>query len=266
LVSRVQNTSGERIKELTDAVIHGGQMHLYDLGFLENADFGKWRIEKDLCQCIGTFCERLKPRRVLEFGSGLSTLVLAQEVSKGNIQEVISIDHLADFPGHPREVIVQKGLERVVRFYSFPVAVQWFAGKLLQFYAIPDDFYGKVGQIDLVIIDGPPYFYNGREAALYSVFPSLSLNAIVLLDDAKRKDKEQRYLANWKSYLDGQVEVENFLNEFKKGLGVVTVRHKGGKTVPFSYAERFSDSFRSLKLEAQQKLLVLAKHLLRRKT
>ena len=216
----------------------------YDLSFLEDPCYGKWRIEKDLCQFIGSICEELKPERVLEFGTGLSTHILANEACKGNIKELWSIDHLSDFPGHPKHVLKK---EKFANFCYFPLKLKYIAGKIFYFYSIPKDFFEKIGPIDLVIIDGPPYYYNSREAAMYIVYPYLNNNALILLDDAGRKNKEGLYIENWKSYFGANIEEALFLNEFKKGLACLCHTGRGDKCFKFNIKDRMRDSLIGLR-------------------
>lgn len=221
----------------------------YDLSFLEGAAFGGWSIEKDACRFIGKVCETLRPRRVLEFGTGLSTRVLAHEAAKGNVEKIWSVDHLADFPGHPRDMLAPgKGREQV-NFRRFPIKLTFLAGKIFQFYSVPKDFFNETGELNLVIIDGPPYYYNSREAALYMVYPHLSDSSLVLLDDANRINREQLYLNNWKRYFGSNIESMLFLDDFKKGLACIWPTGLKKEISPLAFSERFKDSCDSLRCE-----------------
>jgi len=233
----------------------------YDMGFLKRPEFGGWRIEEDTARLIGRACEEFKPRHVLEFGTGLSTLVLANEASKGNVERIWSVDHLKDFPGHPRGII---GKDGPVEFCHLPIRLTTSAGKLFQFYSVTEDFLKKVGPIDLVIIDGPPYYYNSREASLYKVYPYLSKDAVILLDDAGRKGREEVYLSNWKRYFGDKIETNIFLKEFKKGLAYVRPVDANGKISGFKAIERIKDSSKTIKYELLRILRYMRDRLVRR--
>lgn len=217
-------------------------LETYDISFLRSAEYGGWCMEKDTCQFIGRLCEKIKPQRVLEFGTGLSTLVLAHEAAKGNVGKIWSIDHLADFPGHPREILAQSNEKRLVDFCHFSLKLTYLGGKIFLFYAFPKDFFNEIGLLDLVIIDGPPYYYNGREAALYAVYPHLSPKGLILLDDAGRKKKEQVYLKNWKRYYGRNIDNVIFLDEFKKGLACIWLTDYKDPISTFTFGERLKDS------------------------
>lgn len=219
----------------------------YDLSYLDNPEYGGWRLEKDACQFIGKYCETFKPRRVLEFGSGLSTLILAHEASRGNVEKVWSIDHMLDFPGHPAKALTDRGNARFVMLHRFPITLRYSAGKLFQFYKIPRSLLREIVSLDLLIIDGPPYFFNGREAALYVVHPLLTRKALVIMDDARRKNREQAYLGNWRYYYGRNIETVMLLKQFRKGLACVRITGHDDPITPFPLRQRLGDSWAAMK-------------------
>lgn len=224
-------------------------LETYDLSFLENPSYGGWRIEKDTCQFLGRVCETFRPRHVLEFGTGLSTIILAHEASKGNIEKIWSIDHLIDFYNHPRKILERNCHDRFVNFLSFPLKLTFLAGKIFQFYSMPKDFFKEIRFLDLVIIDGPPYYYNGREAALYLVYPYLSQRGLVVLDDANRENREQVYFKNWKDYFGENIDGAIFKDEFKKGLACIWPSGRKAAISNFKFIQRLKDSSITLKCE-----------------
>lgn len=230
----------ETIRDIT----RQDELRKYDLEFLNKPAFGGWRMEEDACRFIGRLCEELKPKRILEFGSGLSTLILAHEVSKGNIEKIYSVDHLKDFSGHPREIIKEK--KAAVEFRHFPIRLKSYEGKLFQFYSVPEDFLESIAPLDLVIIDGPPYYYNSREAALYAVYHYMSPKGMVLLDDANRHNRETLYLERWKTHFGGNIDVRIFRDEFKKGLASITMTNIKKPISRFSVKERSGEACKSI--------------------
>lgn len=232
---------GHTVQKLVDQSERGS----YDIGYICDARFGGWRLQKDACQYIGRICETLRPRRVVEFGSGLSTLLLAHEIKRGNIEEVWSIDHLYDFPGHPRQRIQEVGLDKKVHFLHCPIRPSIFGGKLFNFFDIPKGLLEDIKPVDLVIIDGPPYYFESREAALYAVFAALSKRSLVLLDDAGRQNYEQVYLRNWQRYFGKNIETVIFEKEFKKGLACVWLTGTVVSLTPFPRTERAIASMRA---------------------
>ena len=229
------------------ALVSSESLASYDISYLFNPEFGKWRLAEDACRFLGRICEVLKPRVVVEYGSGLSTLILLEEVRKGNVGEIRSVDHLETFPGHPSEAINDtEQSDAPVQFFFRPIRPRWLAGKLFQFYKKSDDGWLGSLPVDLVIIDGPPYYFDSREAALYEIFDNHSPNALVILDDANRQNREQVYLANWKRYYEGAIKSDIFLEQFEKGLACVWKTGAVVPVKPFPVSERMFSSFRAI--------------------
>ncbi|MBI3090355.1 MAG: class I SAM-dependent methyltransferase [Candidatus Tectomicrobia bacterium] len=224
----------------------------YDLGYLGDISFGGWRLQRDTCQFLGRYCEEVRPKRVLEFGSGVSTRILAHEAARGHVQQVWSIDHLPDFPGHPRFGLAAQGLQQFVQFVTCPIRLRYVAGKVFQHYALSRAFLKQLGRLDLVLIDGPPYFFNSREPALYLLFEHLAPGSLVLLDDANRRQREQRYLRNWQAYFGPAVETLLLLDEFKKGLALTWRTEAAPWPRRFPPRERLAESWLSLHKEFQR--------------
>lgn len=221
----------------------------YDLGYLGDLSFGGWRLQRDTCQFLGRYCEEVRPKRVLEFGTGLSTRILAHEAARGHVQQVWCIDHLADFPGHPRAALAARGQQQFVQFVTCPIRLRYVAGKVFQYYALSRTFLKQLGLFDLVLIDGPPYFFNSREPALYLLFEHLAPGSLVLLDDANRREREQRYLRNWQAYFGPGVETVVLLDDFKKGLALTWRTAAAPSPLRFPLRERREESWLSLRQE-----------------
>lgn len=130
-----------------------------------------------------------KPRRILELGSGSSTVLIARALLKlGHPAELhVSVDHDARYLRLTRELARLNGVEHLIRFEHCPLESrpEW---------AHP--WYSRIAEVaadakfDLLLVDGPPAYESGkdraREPALDVLAESLGPNAIVLLDDANR--------------------------------------------------------------------------------
>ena len=235
------------MRNLMNQLIQPDSLNSYDLTYLENPKFKNWSIFKDTAQLIGRYCETVRPKNIVEFGTGLSTLIFAHEAFKGHVHNVWTIDHFTDFPGHPQKTIEEKYPDQRIRFECFPTKRRYMAGKLFEFYSLPDSYFEKTQHIDLVFIDGPPFYYNhGREAALYWIYPYLSDNAVILMDDGERIQMEQRYLKSWKSYFNGNIDCQLYVEEFGKGLCCAWKTGRNNPVHPFPFQERVRYSWKSL--------------------
>jgi len=161
-----------------------------------------WAISPEFANILISLIRERKPRLVLEMGSGVSTLVTAyclQEIGAG---AVVSLDHDELFAAISAADIVKHQLQGTATIIYAPikeVAIGdkkwlWYDMKRLQ----------NLEPIDMLIIDGPPGSIQrlARYPALPILFHLLSDDAIVILDDAFRKD-EREIVKLWLKELGG---------------------------------------------------------------
>lgn len=156
-------------------------------------DASSWSIgEATFNKIIETIRARRPPRRLVEFGSGPSSVRLALAFPDAEILALESDEQCyeetkalqAEFVGDGRLEVRYKPL----KFQTYGT------GQILSYEA--DDFFGDE-QVDCVIVDGPPFYtLRGREVCLYQVYPKLAVGGLVFLDDYSRAD-EQTMMQNW---------------------------------------------------------------------
>lgn len=143
--------------------------------------------------------EELRPRVILELGSGSSTVIVARALQTlGDPPEThIAIDHDLRYLRKTIQLARMNGVEQFVRFEHCPLAP--VPGYALPWYSNVAEAIGRA-HIDLVIVDGPPAYEPGqeksREPALPVVRRFLSERAVVILDDANR-EAESEILDRW---------------------------------------------------------------------
>ncbi len=141
------------------------------------------------------------PRTVLELGSGTSTVWLGYLLENLKGSRLVSIDHLAEHGALTEVALERHGLTDQVDLRIAPLVVQppevsdtpWYDAKVF------DD----VGDIDLLIVDGPPESTGpyARMAAMRVLAPRLSETAVILLDDSDRED-EREVVESWMGDFD----------------------------------------------------------------
>jgi predicted O-methyltransferase YrrM len=134
------------------------------------------------------------PRLTVEFGSGLSTLVIARALQLGGGGgRLVSFDHSEGFAEITRRRLARLDLHAEVRAVPLVSSEPFgFAGRWYSPETLPPEF-------DLAVIDGPPaWLHTGtRGGAGPVVLPRLRPGGAVILDDAARSG-EQENAERWK--------------------------------------------------------------------
>lgn len=160
---------------------------------------------------IETYIKHLRPTLVLEFGSGISTVCIAQYMKELHGSEnppfVISIEEDARYAEATREMLAENNLSQCASVVHFPVTRQEIAGMETSCYRFPTDFEKTVlnhRKPELVIIDGPSGGGNVRFGTLPLVKNWVAPSATFILDDALR-DWELTVSGYWKNIDNVQI-------------------------------------------------------------
>lgn len=131
--------------------------------------------------------------RIVECGSGASTVVLARLLRERGAGSVVAVEHDGAWAALVEDLLRSEALDDVARVVHAPLEGDppWYARAPLA--AMPDE-------IDLLVVDGPPAFASGearRRAPALGFFESrLVEGAVVVLDDLDRPG-EREVLAAW---------------------------------------------------------------------
>jgi predicted O-methyltransferase YrrM len=194
------------------------RMGSIDLSWLEPLpEDGAWTLAPDALRFVIALVQELQPRHVLEFGSGLSTTVLARAAADGAPQCRIS-----SLESDPEAIEAAGDAPSRVALQLAPLVAREWAGKSLPTYLIDARALASAESVDLAIVDGPPTVLGGRESTLYQLLELARPGTVVVLDDADRP-QERANVASWRDNLGEAVQLE-FLPGFAKGLVVGVVR------------------------------------------
>lgn len=138
--------------------------------------------------------ERIRPKAILEFGSGVSTLVLAARMAAlhGNTgPRVFSIDESERYLEETSRMLNSVGLAEYARLAHREVHKQVICGHATACYDIDDGFLRSflLTAPDLVFIDGPSGGGTVRFGTLPLVLRHLDPRCTFFLDDAFREDE-----------------------------------------------------------------------------
>ena len=170
----------------------------------------------DLLRLLPALVSTLQPRHVLEFGSGVSTAVLARAATELGDCAVTSVDHDPRFFGATHERL---GDSSPVSLQLAPLVARVQAGRLGPSYLVDSSLFASSRPADLVLVDGPPQVLGGRSTMLPAALDYAQCGSIVLFDDADR-DGERDALASWEKVLGAAVEVHRPAG-FTRGLAAV---------------------------------------------
>ena len=154
--------------------------------------FRGWAISPDFAVLLLTQVLTRRPARVVELGSGVSTLVLGYALEQTGGQ-LTSVDHDHLYAEQSRITVAQHALQKVVTIVHAPLE-PWRGGT--PWYS--DAWVRGLPPIDLLVVDGPPGDTGSlaRYPALPVLAPRLTATASIVVDDANRAD-EQAIVARW---------------------------------------------------------------------
>lgn len=162
-------------------------------------------------------------KNIVEFGSGFSTVCIAQLLKSNHIKAgFISIDNNSDWISFLKEILKNQNLEEYVNFVTAPLAdvpsqYGWKEQKTWFNTEVLDNELKQINNVDLIIVDGPEG--NSTPFARYSAIPylknKLNHSYAVFLDDANRKHEIE--ITNlWQTMLNCKsmdCDKYNYLNE-----------------------------------------------------
>jgi predicted O-methyltransferase YrrM len=173
-----------RVQDALDAVALGA------LRFDYPVFFGGPAIRASLARELLWHLVAVRPRTVVELGSGSSTILLAKALQALGIDEIqhVVVDHDASFLEITRTNARLNGIEERIHFHLCPLAPT--TGQSKPWYQGVEEICQTIAPIDLLLVDGPPAFTpeaaGSRSAALPALHRFLNRPAVVIVDDVDR--------------------------------------------------------------------------------
>lgn len=149
---------------------------------------GRWAMDAKAMLHLWQILEDERPTRILELGSGTSTVWLGYMAEQIGAS-VVSIEHDADFKTRTEEFVSNHRLDHVVSVRHAPLEQVSVDDDMYKWYALSS--FDDVDAVDLLVIDGPVGSSNrwARYPALPVLHERLSAGSVVLLDDSNRPDE-----------------------------------------------------------------------------
>jgi predicted O-methyltransferase YrrM len=130
-----------------------------------------------------------QPELVVEFGSGISTLMIAAWMKENACGKIISFDHDRNWSAITRRHLVREGLADYSEVIDAPLKRVESLGHEGDWYDITCHL-DKLPRVDMLIVDGPPAGVSdkwlSRLPALDKLHGSFASSCVVVLDDALR--------------------------------------------------------------------------------
>jgi hypothetical protein len=165
--------------------------------------WGEWALDRYAAEELAAYLRRAKPLRLLECGSGMSTVLMAEHCrDRGG--HLWTLEHSGRYAGLTRQALLQRGLSEYVTLLEAPLVPMKMSTGLPDGELTVDTFWYDAqlpDGIDFALIDGPPGKY-GRHATLPAILPRMVSDRPweIWLDDANRPG-EQGCLDLWREIL-----------------------------------------------------------------
>lgn len=166
-----------------------------------------WSIAPEFAWWLYQHVLNQRPEKIIELGSGTSTLVIAAALKKIGAGRFLSFEHDHAYMEKTRALLETCDLQDHVELLYAPLEPLELSGQTYRWYDLPYDLIDHMigrNQLDMLIIDGPPASTNqhARYPAMVCLQEYCSQSTVVLLDDAAREE-EQEILSRWTELLGG---------------------------------------------------------------
>lgn len=177
-----------------------------------------WAATPEFAATLYDMVREQKPLTVVELGSGASTVVMAAALEQNGVGRLVSVDQDSKYAAQTRASLDRHGLSHRAEVVHAPLADVRINEQTWLWYDVENIPFDAA--IDLLVIDGPHRELQkmARYPAIPLMIDRLSPDAVIVLDDADRKD-EQRALQRWASEYDN-LNVR-FLSSMK-GTAIIT--------------------------------------------
>lgn len=205
---------------------------------------GSRALDPCSCRFLAAFIRATGARKVLEFGSGFSSLMIAREIGAFEENYLLSIDNSPRYSSMARQSCEISGSQARVEFRVARLWPKVYGSRLLLSYDLPKGLLEALGPFDLALIDAPHHDY-GREAVFYDSFPAVSPGGYIILDDANREGMEKANVRNWQAAYGDAIR-PILLEGIGNGLNVIE-KFEDARPVPLPVVDSFLTSLKTLR-------------------
>jgi len=181
---------------------------------------GGCAVRPDVAAYLAGLILDMRPRAVLELGSGVSSVIIGYCLRQAGGGTLLSLDHDADYAAQTQRWLCQHGLQDIVTVYHAPLTQVPVRTGVHQWYDLRA--VGPLPSLDFVFVDGPPWSTQelARLPALPLLEQHLSEAAVIVVDDYKRGD-EREMVRRW---LAGRDDWQVLELPTQRGMAVLSRR------------------------------------------
>jgi predicted O-methyltransferase YrrM len=196
---------------------------------LQNAApiFGRWAVEGDFAGMIARELERSQ-QLVVECGSGVTSLVIANQLRQNGSGRLISLEHDAGYAKRCTALLQRAELGDFARVVEAPLRRQQVGERTVDWYdrLVVEEAVGG-GEIDVLVVDGPPQISLwARWPALEVLYPRLAEEAVVLMDDGRTQQTTAH------AWVERFPDLDLYWIDTVKGTWLLTRRDESGLSGP----------------------------------
>jgi predicted O-methyltransferase YrrM len=160
-------------------------------------NLGSWKADTGLLALVADLILAERPRVVVEFGAGASTLILARAMQMSGGGRLISFEEHVDFVRATRRWLAEQCLKAELKAAPLVPAPGGAPGLWYDHGPLPE-------RIDLMLVDGPPWTIHPlTRGGASSLFDRIAPGGVVLLDDAARPGERlvaRRWRRQWPDF------------------------------------------------------------------
>ena len=167
-----------------------------------------------LLTCLWHLIIEKRPKRIVELGSGFSSLVMAYALEAVGQGELVSLEDNWGYAARSRRQLEEHGLSALANVIDSPLKRYTVDGQVHFWYSMSDLFVDL--PIDFLFVDGPAGHLhpNVRHPALPLLYDRLAGDAVIVVDDSGRSGEGsmiRRWLATYPNLrLDEELSGERF--------------------------------------------------------
>jgi len=184
-------------------------------------------ISPEFGRALARLIISIRPKSVLEFGAGVSSVVVALSLHSNGIGRLTTVEHAPQYSTASWER-VRSITDVSAELFESPLRLRFTRHGLVYAYQSFDRVRQR-GPFDFVLVDSPPGTI-GRDTTLYQSLPYLAPGAILVLDDAARV-QEATVIRRWLRAVPG-LELVLWNKQFARGIAIL--RYSGVPKVKLS--------------------------------